>query len=424
MPSDPKTGTAAPLETAPAPGAAAPSITGSAVTEGPPTGPAPAPDPGGGAGGGGSNGGPAPGPSGGPGGGATGESTGGPGSGLGGGATGGPGAPGDGTATSTGDAADAFAGNAADSFLSLIASATSTDALEAQRIILRRIALQGDVVPSRVPPPKNITEIGGYLNLLATLNEIDMRAQVLAGILGVAGPNPPLGWLSSAPPITFVAIANDRPVGAAQATIPVTVPIRSDFAPALQAALENLRDQGCQIPLMPAPTTLPSADGNATAPADALPYLGRVLFLSAAVGLVDPATDALALVRTQGTTHPFEVAAAARGPAAAAVPAANYDVLRCDATSCTTLAMPGAQFVPLAPAIATAGFYPPSSPPQPTSAADTGWTRLTNVSGLVAGQTKLGDELALLYASDTIATSVFAGMLGSLWNGTSFVASA
>ena len=50
-----------------------------------------------------------------------------------------------------------------------LTNATSPDALEAQNIIMRRIALEGDVIGSRVPPPLNITQIGGYINLL---NEI------------------------------------------------------------------------------------------------------------------------------------------------------------------------------------------------------------------------------------------------------------
>src|SRR5207253_9484342 len=124
---------------------------------------------------------------------------------------------------------DTFAATAGTSFLDILKTAVSPDALEAQNIILRRIALQGDVIPSRVPPPRNITEIGGYLNLLTNLNELDMRSQVLAGILGVAGPNPPLGWISTSTPLDFSPLVNDRPKGAAQASLPVTVPIRSDF---------------------------------------------------------------------------------------------------------------------------------------------------------------------------------------------------
>ena len=50
------------------------------------------------------------------------------------------------------------------------------------------LALQGDVIQSRIPAPRNITEIGGYLNLLQTLGQAEMRTQTLAGALGVAGP--------------------------------------------------------------------------------------------------------------------------------------------------------------------------------------------------------------------------------------------
>ena len=45
---------------------------------------------------------------------------------------------------------------------------------------------------SRIPPPRNVSEIGGYFNLLSSLNETTMREQALAGILGVAGPAQPL----------------------------------------------------------------------------------------------------------------------------------------------------------------------------------------------------------------------------------------
>src|ERR1700733_6324125 len=61
--------------------------------------------------------------------------------------------------------------------LNVLTTATSPDALEAQSIIMRRIALEGDVIGSRVPPPLNISEIGGYLNLLEKLKESSMREQ-------------------------------------------------------------------------------------------------------------------------------------------------------------------------------------------------------------------------------------------------------
>jgi len=59
---------------------------------------------------------------------------------------------------------------------------------------------------------------------------------------------------------------------------------------------------------------------------------------------------------------------------------------------------------------------------QPANAADAAWAHFTNVTGLVAGTTKLGDELGLLYDAPTIAGSVFAGALDWVWNGTAFAA--
>jgi hypothetical protein len=67
------------------------------------------------------------------------------------------------------------------SLIGIVQTATSPDALEAQSLILRRMVLEGDVVGSRLPPPRNIFEIGGYLNLLGTLKEKDMRERRFSG---------------------------------------------------------------------------------------------------------------------------------------------------------------------------------------------------------------------------------------------------
>src|SRR5262249_17417097 len=69
-----------------------------------------------------------------------------------------------------------------------------------------------------------------------------------------------------------------------------------------------------------------------------------------------------------------------------------------------------------------AGFYPAWPLPRPAAATDTAWARLTNVTGLVAGASKLGDELALLFSWDTIAASAFMNMLQWTWNGSTFAA--
>jgi len=230
-------------------------------------------------------------------------------------------------------AADALA-----SLIEIMRSANSPEMWQAQTVLLRRLALQGDVVPSRVPAPKNITEIGGYLNLLGKLDEPEMRAQTLAGILGVAGPNPPLGWTSTLPPLTMTAIANDRPEGAWQPLIPLTVQIRSDFATALQQALTSIRERGGTLPLMAPPSALPPAGLGVTAPEDVLPYLGRVLQIVPGTALTDPAVDPIVLARAQASSDPFAAASRVLAPGTVAVPAANWDALQCNAAACAAVA--------------------------------------------------------------------------------------
>jgi hypothetical protein len=300
-------------------------------------------------------------------------------------------------------------------------AAASPDALEAQNILMRRLALEGDVIGSRVPPPRNITEIGGYMNMLADLKEGAMREQTLAGILGVAGPTQAQGFLSTTTPLSMVAIANDRPAGAAQPSIPTNVWIRSDFVSSVQAAVKALHAQGATLPLTgPSVLTLPKGGPGAAMPANVLFYLGRTLNLAPAAALAVPGTDPLALIRASGTTDPFAVAAMAINPATNPVTPADYDALQASATTTTTVPLAHASFAPLAPVLATAGFYQPTPPPQPASSLDTSWATFTNVTGLVVGETLLSDELTLLHQPSDIAASLFASLLNAVWNGVTF----
>jgi hypothetical protein len=305
--------------------------------------------------------------------------------------------------------------------LSVLTSATSPDAVEAQDIIMRRIALEGDVIGSRVPPPQNITEIGGYINLMTTLKEKAMREQALAGILGVAGPNPPLGWISDAQPLAMVDITNDRPAGPAQPTIPLAVLVRSDFVSAVKAAMAAAHSYGATIPFASLPVLqLPAGAPGAALPADILGYLGRELGLAPAAALADPTTDPLAIVRPAGTTQPWQIAARVLTATPATVAPANYDAITCTPTASSTVTLTGARLVPLAPALASAGFYPAAPLPLPANSTQTAWATLTNITGLTAGVTRLGDELSLLYNAQTIAGSAFASVVDWVWNGSAF----
>lgn len=304
----------------------------------------------------------------------------------------------------------------------IVKAANTTDAMQAQAILLRRLALQGDVTGSRVPPPQNITEIGGYLNYLENLNQPEMRAQALAGILGVAGPNPPLGWQTTMPPVSFVALANHRPPGDAQAAIPLSVYVRSDFQAALSQALADVAAQGAALPLIGTAPPLPPATSGVTTEPDVLAFLGRVLHVVPAAALADVAADPILLARLEGSTDPWTVMARVLAPGTVPVTADDWEALECDDTACTATAVSDTALVDVEAALANAGFHrvPPAA--VPASNADPAWARFENRTGLVAGLTRLGDELSLLYDPAAIASSVFHDRQGWIWNGTEFAA--
>lgn len=306
--------------------------------------------------------------------------------------------------------------------LNLIETNNSPDAIAAQSILMRRLALEGDVVGSRIPPPKNISEIGGYINLLGTLGETAMREQTLAGILGVAGPSPALGFLSGQP-LSMVSIANDRPAGPWQVSLPLSVLVRSDFSAAFLSAVKSLHAQGATLPCN-GPTTLalPPGGPGSVVPSDLLLYTGRVLTLAGSAALsTTPTTDPLALVKPAGNAPPFAIAANVLSPGTVVVTPGSYDVLQASGgNSVTTTSNVTMTLVLLAPVMATVGFYPASPLPTPANTTDFAWTRLTNITGLVTGTTVYGDELALLYPPSIIDASALAPVLGYRWNGTTF----
>ena len=303
-----------------------------------------------------------------------------------------------------------------DALLEIVRAANSPDVLEAQTILLRRLALQGDVISSRVPAPRNITEIGGYLNLLDTLHQPEARSQMIAGILGVAGPNPPLGWQAAHPPLTMVSVPNDRPDGPSQAAIPLSFAVRSDFAAAVEAARTTLHAQGALLPLLAAVKPLPPPIAGVDPPDDALPYIGRTLMVVPAAALRDADADPVVLARKNGTTDPFAIMA--RSSTAAAQ---SWDAYECTDTARTTVQTNSA-LVPIASALAAAGFYPASPLPAPANLMDIAWATLTNVTGLIAGVTTLGDELSLLHPAADVLGSAFNARMNWIWNGTTFAA--
>jgi hypothetical protein len=317
-----------------------------------------------------------------------------------------------------------LASKVTDALADILRTSTSPEAVQAQNLLLRRLAVEGDVFSSRVPPPRNITEVGGYLNLLETLNQDVIRSQMLAATLGVAGPNPTPGFTPTAPVLFDVQRTNDRPAGPSQASVPVQFAMRNDFAPAFDAALKTIHDAGCALPILSPSRALPAAGPGVNPPADLLSFLGRTLDLMPTAALTDPATDALAVARVTGTTN-LEVVALqldATAPNAAAVTAKSWDAFKCDATSCTALPAAVQKFLPLTPILNAAGWYqkPPTAPVKLSSPGP--WNRWTNVTGLIANVTTFGSEILQRLTREELATTSLRDATTWVWDGQTFKA--
>lgn len=320
--------------------------------------------------------------------------------------------------------AETYSQEVIDALVDAIRAATTPEMSEAQEILLRRLALSGDVVPSRLPPPMTNTQVGGYLNLLDSLDQPELRTQVLASMFGVAGPSPPLGWAPAKPVIFFVSRQNDRAGGTVEqrAAIPVQFSIRNDFAAPFDAALTEIHELGAELPLLSPRRTLPGTGEAPPTTAELLRYVGRTLEVVPSAALRDPDTDSLALARTGAGS--LEVVARqldSTAPRAAEVTEESWTAWKCTAASCQETT-DDRKYVSLTPILNDAGWFAPT-PSAPTSLSDAGeWWRWTNVTGLVAGTTTYADEVRLMYSEAEIAASPLRDHLGWVWNGTEFAA--
>jgi hypothetical protein len=307
----------------------------------------------------------------------------------------------------------------------LIRSGVRPDVLEAQRLLLQRLANQGDVFPARIPVPRNITEIGGYLNLLELAGQNSIRLSAVASALGIAGPAPAGEALAGAVPVGFVEIANDRPAGAVQASIPPLLSIRADFHAPLMAALAALHAVGCQLPLRAPravlPASLPGSTPGGLSPDAVFAALGRTLDVFPGTVLVDPALDALALARLETpATDPVRLVARELD-GATLVPEASWVAMRASTTTAANDAPALQRYLDVLPLMSAAGWNHPAPVTLPTTLGNRGTlVQFINLTGLIAGETTLGDELNLLYTPAAVARSAFASLTGSVWDGTQF----
>lgn len=67
----------------------------------------------------------------------------------------------------------------------LLEQETSEQMMKIRQLIMLRMAMEGSVNTSRIPAPMNITEVGGYYNLLVKQKEQTMLRQVVSSALGL-----------------------------------------------------------------------------------------------------------------------------------------------------------------------------------------------------------------------------------------------
>ena len=303
----------------------------------------------------------------------------------------------------------------------ILRSGTDPEVIQAQRILLRRIALEGNIIDSRVPAPRNITEIGGYINLLTTLGHTDIRTQMLASVLGVAGPATPLGLSGEAPALAFIPIPNDRPAGSGQPSYITTITVRSDMADAFVRAMQRIHGFGCALPFYTPARMLPMAQPGQMLQTDILQTLGRVLQVAPGALLTDPATDPVAIARLSSDPANRWQLMAREIDGGTLVAPSSWVAMQASAANVGSAPPALRQYTSIAPILADAGWYSAQPFAAPTSAIDMGsLARLQNVTGLLKGQTKLGDELLLLFPRSVVMASALAGNLSWIWTGTTF----
>lgn len=314
-----------------------------------------------------------------------------------------------------------------DALVELIRSGVRPDVLEAQRLLLQRLATQGDVFPARIPVPRNITEIGGYLNLLERSGQHDIRSSAIASALGIAGPAPAGEALAGAVPVGFVNVANDRPAGPAQASILPLLSVRADFHAPLMTALAALHTAGCQLPLRAPRAVLPATQPGATPTGLDVDLvfaaLGRTFEVFPGTVLVDPALDTLAIARLETpATDPVRLVARELD-GGTLVTEANWVAMRASSTTAVSDVPSLRRYLDVAPLLSAAGWNHPTPKALPTTLASRGTlVRFINVTGLIAGETTLGDELHLLYTPAAVARSAFAALTELVWDGAQFTA--
>ena len=277
--------------------------------------------------------------------------------------------------------------------LEILKQEVSPEAIKAKNLMLKRMATENQVTPSRIPQPLNITEIGGYLNLLEKLGHNDLQYGTLASILGQPHKGSEAEFFDTAPVTFFSEFVTDRPDCEGVAEIPLTFAMRSDFTTSFAVIMGLLNKCDALLPIMSPVPQLPPL-GCLPTDRSSLEIIGRIIEIAPSAVMVDPETDPVVV-----TDEGLFIRAKAESRTLNA---------KCADGSTKTV---NGRYIPLNPLLAQAGWYQSALVP----------TVLVNVTGLTKGRTRYGDELSRLYTGAQITASGVRELIPRIWNGNSFL---
>ena len=299
--------------------------------------------------------------------------------------------------------------------LEIIKQESSPEAVKARNLILRRIAMTGDVTPSRIQQTQNITQIGGYINLLASIQQEGIRNRMLASVLGVAAPGEEYVLRDDQPELFFARRTSDRPECEQMETLPLYFYMRSDFGEAFEGALAALHTVGATLPVLQTATpSLPPLSAPLPTPEGILALLGRIIELAPTAVFQNPEQDPLVVAQQDETAIVY--ARSNSGQELSAVKAYVWE------DGGYVVKEISGKFISIAPLLQVAGWYMVKRAPeqQETDFVPASALRWRNITGLVPGRTTLASELSLLYPRAQIVDSCLREMLDARWDGAKF----
>jgi len=313
---------------------------------------------------------------------------------------------------------DEYISKAVEALIDVLKTSNDPEIIKTQQMLLRRLATSGDLTMSRNPAPKNITDVGGYLNLLDT--DPAMKKTFISSLLGIPTPLDELEWTLDEPSIPYVSIDNNRPAGAAQASLPLTLKMRFDFSDHFIKARKKLNQLNCQLPLVADQPQLPSSV-LITDQLDMLQLMGRKLDIMPGTLLVNPEEDPIAIAKLESDNGTYYQLVLREQGETQNVEEKSWVTLKLENGVIKEQAPANRRYKPIETIMAEAGWYIKDKTQIPTSLTDLGgFDSFINTTGLIKDKTKVVHELDLLYTGHAITTSKLVDQLNSIWNGEKF----